>query len=116
MESYLQSQPGRIMMAAHAVFLATVAIYLLTDSYYAWGIGMPAGITLAFVSVGFSLQQEYLKEALIGITLLPVALWCFAYLTGELDWRATSWPAYGCLFFAAWALFRAAVPPSEKAA
>ena len=78
------------MMAAHAVFLATVAIYLLTDSYYAWGIGMPAGITLSFVSVGFSLQEEYFKEAFIGITLLPVALWCFAYLTGELDWRATS--------------------------
>jgi hypothetical protein len=115
METFAQSQGGRLMMAAHAAFLGTTAVYLFTGSLYAWGIGMPLGITFAFISVGLSLE-DYLKEAFIGITLLPVALWCFTYLAGELDWRATSWPAYLMAGAALIAAFFAVAPPGAKTA
>lgn len=99
-----------MMMGAHAAFLASGAAYLLFDSIYAWGIGPMVGITLAFVSVGMGMK-DYLKETMIGVTVMPAALWGFTYFALELDWRATAWPAYGMAVAAAIALYLAAVPP-----
>ena len=114
MESFAQSTSGRLMMAAHAAFLASAAVYLFNGNLYVWGIGLPAGLTIAFVSVGFGMN-DYLKETMIGITLMPALLWGFMYLMGELDWRGISWPAYVMGVAALYAAFRAAVPPGSAA-
>ncbi len=114
MDSFLQSSSGRFMMAAHAVFLGSTAVYLLTGSMYTWGIGPPLGITLAFVSVGLGMK-EYLKETMFAVTVMPCALWGFAYLTGELDWRATQWPAYAMAVAAVIAIYLAVAPPGARA-
>jgi len=115
METFAQSIGGRLVMAANAVFLGTSAAYLLTGSLYTWGIGMPIGLTLAFVGVGLSMT-DYLRETMFSITVLPTALWGFTYLLGELDWRAITWPAYIIGALAVLALYRAAVPPSAEQA
>ena len=81
------------MLVAAAVYLLTAGIYLLYSNANAgiwlFGIGFPAGITLSFVSVGFSLG-DYDKEAMMGVLILPPALWGFVYLMGEFWHRKAS--------------------------
>jgi len=86
---YLKSSTGRLMLGAAAVFLLSFAAYAVASSLYAIAIGMPIGITLAFVSVGLGMD-EYTKETLFACTVLPPVLWgayiAYAHLEGAATW------------------------------
>lgn len=93
MPTFNETAGGRIIWAAAAVFLATTGWYTVSQNLYALGIGMPAGITLAFVGVGLSME-DYAGEALFSVTVLPCALWALMYTTGEADHRSIVWIGY----------------------
>jgi hypothetical protein len=82
--TFRQSSPGRLLLLAGACFLASAAALLVSGSLYAIGIGMPIGITIAFVAVGLGISDDYIRETLFAVCLLPPALWGFYYLMGEL--------------------------------
>jgi hypothetical protein len=98
---FTQSTSGRVMLAAAAVFLASAGWYTISHNLYALGIGMPMGITLAFVSVGLGLGDGYMKETMFGITVLPAALWGFMYLSNEMVYRHLPWGGYVMVVLAA---------------
>lgn len=108
MPSFSASTGGRIVWAAAAVFLATTGWYTVSHNLYALGIGMPAGITLAFVGVGLSMN-DYQGEALFAVTVLPCALWGLIYATNEADFRAQTWLGYIFVLLAVLAAGKAAM-------
>lgn len=77
---FLSSNPGRVILVAVAVFLASFAAYTITGSVYPIACGMPVGITIAFVAVGLGMG-EYSEPAMFSILVLPPTLWGFFYLT-----------------------------------
>ena len=93
MPSFSETAGGRVVWAAAAVFLATTGWFAVSHNLYALGIGMPAGITLAFVGCGLSLP-DYAGECLFTVTVLPCALWALMYLTFEADHRSVTWVGY----------------------
>ena len=100
------------MLLAAACFMGSAAWLLVGSNLYALGIGMPAGITLAFVSAGLGMS-DYPKEILFSLLLGPPALWGFIYLMGEFSTGDTSW-GWGIGALAVVALFKAAVPGGSK--
>jgi hypothetical protein len=80
---FTRSNPGRLVLLAAAIFLLSGAVMVASDDHYAFGIGMPAAITIAFVAVGVSMGS-YVKETLFTACVLPPGLWGFMYLIGEL--------------------------------
>lgn len=108
MPSFSETPGGRIVWAAAAVFLATAGWYTVSHNLYALGIGMPIGITLAFVGVGITMT-DYTGEALFSITVLPCALWGLIYMTGEADHRAVTWIGYVFVVLAVIAAGKAAM-------
>ena len=93
MPSFSETPGGRILWIAAAVFLGTTGWYAISHNLYALGIGMPAGITLAFVGVGLTMT-DYTKETMFAITVLPCALWGLMYATGEADYRSQAGLGY----------------------
>ncbi len=93
MPSFSETAGGRVVWAAAALFLATTGWYAISHNLYVLGIGMPAGITLAFVGVGMSMP-DYQGECLFSITVLPCALWVLMYATAEAHFRHQAWLGY----------------------
>jgi hypothetical protein len=105
---FLSSPSGRLLLAAAGLYLLSAAAYLLWGNLTAFGIGLPAAITLSFVGVGLGMS-DYTKQTLLAILLLPPALWGFIYLTGEFRFRsATSW-GWGIALIGVIALGKAAM-------
>lgn len=90
MVPFHKSAPGRILLVATAVFLLTGASFVKWGSYVALGIGMPAGITLAFIGVGLGMRS-YVRETLLGLVLLPPALWGFMFFIPYAS-ASSAWP------------------------
>lgn len=105
---FFSSNPGRLILLAAACFTGAAAWLLLAGNLYALGIGMPAGITFAFIGVGLGMH-DYPRQALLSMVLLPPALWGFTYLMGEFSTGNHSW-GWGIAAVAVLALLRAAVP------
>ncbi len=108
---FFSSNPGRLVMLAAACFLGAAAWLLVAGNLYALGIGMPVGITLAFVGVGLGMT-DYPKETMMSLLLLPPALFGFIYLMGEFSTGTRSW-GWGIGALAALALLKAAIPGSK---
>ncbi len=88
---FFSSTSGRLILAAAAVFMLSAAAMLLFKSAWIFGLGMPAGITLAFVGAGLGLS-EYAKELAFVLLCGPPALWGFIYLVAEFEFRtANAW-------------------------
>lgn len=114
MTPFLQSTGGRVVLAAATVFLATTGWYTISHNLYVLGIGMPAGITLAFVGVGLAMP-DYLGESLFSVTVLPCALWGLMYATGEADFRHQNWLGYILVILAVVAAAKAMMGGGEEA-
>jgi hypothetical protein len=114
MPPFNETAGGRVVWAAAAVFLATAGWFAISHNLYALGIGMPAGITLAFVGVGLSLP-DYSGECLFAVTVLPCALWGLMYLTFEMDHRHQNWFGYVLCVVAVIAAGKAMMSGGEEA-
>ncbi len=111
---FLSSNGGRLLLLSAACFLAASAWLVVSNNLYALGIGMPAGITIAFVGVGLSMH-DYPRETVLSLLLLPPALWGFMYLVGEFTWaKSTTW-GYGIGALAVLAVLKAAIPGNKEA-
>jgi hypothetical protein len=106
MTPFIESTPGRLVLAAAAIALISGASQLITGSYYIAGVGLPAAITLAFVGVGLGMG-EYTKETLFSVLLMPPVLWGFMYLVGEIGRGGWGW---GFLLLGIVAIAKAAIP------
>ncbi len=114
-KSFLSTASGRLLLVAAACYLFTAGAYLLWDNLVAFGLGMPAGITVSFVAVGLG-TREYIKETMMTVICMTPVLWGFMYLLGELHYRgAKSW-GWGIMLLGALALGRAAMGGGEEAA
>ncbi|MSP26652.1 MAG: hypothetical protein EXR75_16190 [Myxococcales bacterium] len=88
---FMSSTPGRLMLAAAALFMLSAAALMLWGSAWIFGLGMPAAITIAFVGFGLGLE-DYTKELLFTLLLGLPALWGFMYLVAELIFHsANAW-------------------------
>ena len=110
---FRQSAPGRLLLVAAACFLGAAAALLISGSIYAIGIGMPLGITVAFVGVGLGIG-EYTRETLYTVALLPPLLWGFYYLMAELSHVSASGWGWPMAIIAALALGVAAFPGGSR--
>lgn len=114
-KSFLSTASGRLLLVAAACYLFTAGAYLLWNNLVAFGLGMPAGITISFVAVGLG-SREHIKETLMTVICMTPVLWGFMYLLGELKYHEANGWGWGILLLGVLALGRAAMGGGEQAA
>ncbi|MBM4376488.1 MAG: hypothetical protein FJ095_15510 [Deltaproteobacteria bacterium] len=105
---FLSSTSGRVLLSAFAAFMLSAGVYLINGNMTIFGLGFPLGLTLSFVGVGLGMN-DYTRQTMMSVLLLPPALWGFIYLTGEFKYRSASSWGYGLALLGVIALAKAAM-------
>jgi len=101
MEPFSQTTPGRLLLVASAIALLAGASYVLAGSLMALAIGFPIAVAMSLVAAGLSIG-EHAVQALIIVTLGPIALFLFAVGVGVSAESHHAWAyAFGVLGVAA---------------
>lgn len=114
-QSFLSTTTGRLLLVSAAIYLFAAGGYLLWSSFVAFGLGMPAGITVSFIAVGLG-SREHVKETLMTVICMPPVLWGFMYLLGELKYQDASGWGWGIMLIGVLALGRAAMGSGDRTA